>query len=286
MTRVGIVAKADRPDAPGAVRELVGWLRARGREVVVDQETAQLLPASVTAVERAVLPARVDLIVVLGGDGTLLAVARLVGGSRVPILGVNLGGLGFLTATTLGELYPALEGVFRGEYAVEERMMLAVDVRRHDEGTSSQYVALNDVVVTKGALGRIIDLEVSVDGQLATAYRADGLIISTPTGSTAYNLSAYGPILFPTLDAIILTPICSHTLSNRPIVLPAGVQVEVSLLSDGQDVILTIDGQVGIPLQAKDVVRVRPAASRIRLIHDPAKSYFQVLRTKLKWGER
>ncbi|MBI2879816.1 MAG: NAD(+)/NADH kinase [Candidatus Rokubacteria bacterium] len=286
MIRIGIVAKADRPDAPAAVRELVGWLRARGREVVVDRETAVLLPAAATVVERPVLPGRVDVIIVLGGDGTLLAVARAVGALGVPILGVNLGGLGFLTATTLEELYPTLEALFRGEYSIEERMLLTAEVRRHDEGAASGQVAMNDVVITKGALGRIIELEVSVDGQLATAYRADGLIISTPTGSTAYNLSAYGPILFPTLEALILTPICSHTLTNRPIVLPADVVVEVSLVSDSQDVVLTIDGQVGIPLRAKDMVRVRPAPSRIRLIRDPNKSYFQVLRAKLKWGER
>ncbi|MBI2460012.1 MAG: NAD(+)/NADH kinase [Candidatus Rokubacteria bacterium] len=275
MIRIGIVAKADRPDAPAAVRELVGWLRARGREVVVDRETAVLLPAAATVVERPVLPGRVDVIIVLGGDGTLLAVARAVGALGVPILGVNLGGLGFLTATTLEELYPTLEALFRGEYSIEERMLLTAEVRRHDEGAASGQVAMNDVVITKGALGRIIELEVSVDGQLASAYRADGLIIST-----------YGPILFPTLEALILTPICSHTLTNRPIVLPADVVVEVSLVSDSQDVVLTIDGQVGIPLRAKDMVRVRPAPSRIRLIRDPNKSYFQVLRAKLKWGER
>lgn len=286
MRRIGIVAKADRSDAPAAVRELVAWLTGRGLEVVVDQETAELLPSPVAAVERPALPGQVDVIIVLGGDGTLLSVARLVGDLAVPILGVNLGGLGFLTATTLEELYPALEALFRGEYVIEERMMLVADVRRHDGGALGEQVALNDVVITKGALGRIIDLEVAVNGQFATAYRADGLIVSTPTGSTAYNLSAYGPILSPTLEALILTPICSHTLTNRPIVLPADVVVEVSLLSDSQDVVLTIDGQVGVPVRAKDVVRVRPAASRIRLIRDPEKSYFQVLRAKLKWGER
>lgn len=286
MRRIGIVVKADRPDAPRAVRQLVAWLTGRGREVVVDHETAALLPSPVTAVERLALPRQVDVIIVLGGDGTLLAVARLVGALGVPILGVNLGGLGFLTATTLEELYPALEALLGGEYAIEERMMLQADVRRHGEGDFAEQVALNDVVITKGALGRLIDLEVSVDGQFATAYRADGLIVSTPTGSTAYNLSAYGPILFPTVDALVLTPICSHTLTNRPLVLPPSVLVEVSLVSDSQDVVLTIDGQVGIPLRAKDLVRVRPAPSRIRLIRDPAKSYFQVLRAKLKWGER
>ena len=203
----------------------------------------------------------------------------------MPILGVNLGGLGFLTATTLEALFPTLEAVLRGEYAAEERLVLVARLTRG--GTQvAEHLALNDVVVAKGALGRLIDLDVRADGEPMTAYRADGLIIATPTGSTAYNLSAAGPILFPTMDAVVLTPICSHTLTNRPIVLPASTRLEVTLQTATPDVVLSVDGQAGPPVAEGDVVHVRQAGARIRLIRDPRKSYFEVLRTKLKWGER
>lgn len=285
MKRIGVVARVDRPDASAVVQELVRWLGVRNRRVVVDRETGTLLADGAEVVEREALPGLVDLIVVLGGDGTLLSVVRHVGERNVPILGVNLGGLGFLTATTLEALYPTLEAVLRGEYAAEERMVLAATLSR--SGTAiADYLALNDVVVAKGALGRPIDLEVSADGQVVTAYRADGLIIATPTGSTAYNLSAAGPILFPTVDAVVLTPICSHALTDRPIVLPGTVALEVGLVTDSRDVGLWLDGQPGLPVTAMDRVRVSRAASRVRLIRDPQKSHFQVLRAKLKWGER
>jgi NAD+ kinase len=284
-TRIGIVARADRPDAPAVVRDLARWLQARGCRVVVDRETGALLPDGAIAVSREELPAQVDLIVVLGGDGTLLSVARLVAGLDVPLLGVNLGGLGFLTATAQEALYPTLELVLRGEATAEERMLLMASVSRAGESLA-EYFALNDVVVAKGVLGRLIDLEVAVDGLMVTAYRADGLIIATPTGSTAYNLSAGGPILFPTMDALVLTPICSHALTNRPIVLSGTARVEVSLLTDSPDVLLSLDGQPGVPLTPKDRIGVRRTDARIRLIRDPQKTYFQVLRTKLKWGER
>jgi NAD+ kinase len=285
MRRIGIIARVDRPDSRSVVRSLASWLRSRRRQVVVDRETGALLAGGVEVVDRAALPGEVDLIVVLGGDGTLLAVARLVVGRDVPILGVNLGGLGFLTATTLEALYPTLEVVLRGDAPTEERMLLAASVSRNGE-PRGEYLALNDVVVAKGPLGRIVDLEVAVEGRMVTAYRADGLIIATPTGSTAYNLSAAGPILFPTMDALVLTPICSHALTNRPVVLPATVRLEVSLLTDHPDAMLWLDGQPGMSLTSKDVVGVFRAAARIRLIRDPNKTYFEVLRTKLKWGER
>jgi NAD+ kinase len=285
MQRIGIIARVDRPDSRSVVRHLADWLRGRGRRVVVDRETAALLADGAEALDRADLPGQVDLIVVLGGDGTLLAVARLVVGRDVPILGVNLGGLGFLTATTLEALYPTLEVVLRGEATAEERMLLAATVSRDGEARE-EYLALNDVVVAKGPLGRLVDLEVAVEGRMVTAYRADGLIVATPTGSTAYNLSAGGPILFPTMDAVVLTPICSHTLTNRPVVLPADVGLEVTLLTDHPDVRLWLDGQPGASLTSKDRVGVRRAAARIRLIRDPNKTYFEVLRTKLKWNER
>ena len=285
MTRVGLVAKPDAAEAQRVVRQLVEWLAARGLTVVLEKETAALAPsASVTSASKADLPGQVDALIVLGGDGTLLSMARAVGDLGVPILGVNLGVLGFLTATTLEEMLPALEALLAGGMAVEERMMLAARVVRGGQATGD-YIALNDVVITKSAMSRIIDLAVSVDGRHATAYRADGLIISTPTGSTAYNLSAGGPILFPTMDAVVLTPIAPHTLSNRPIVLPGAQRIDVTLRVD-QEVMLTMDGQVGVPLRARDVVEVQKARARIRLLRFDQKDFFSVLRTKLKWGER
>jgi NAD+ kinase len=285
VKRIGIVARPDRPDAADVVRGLTRWLASRRREVVMEQETAALADVSAPTVERAALAAQVDLIVVLGGDGTLLAMARHVGALGVPLLGVNLGGLGFLTATTLEALYPTLDAVLRGEYTAEERVVLAAALAR-GRSVRGEFLALNDVVVAKGALGRLIDVEVRADGELMTAYRADGLIISTPTGSTAYNLSAGGPILFPAMDAVVLTPICSHALTNRPIALPGTVDLEVRLLSETPDVHLSVDGQTGPLITPADVLGVRRAEARIRLIRDPQKTYFQVLRAKLKWGER
>jgi NAD+ kinase len=285
MKRIGVVAKTDRADAREVVEQLLAWCAERGLQPVLEKETAGLCPDTQVATARKPdLPGQVDLLLVLGGDGTLLSMARLVGDLSVPILGVNLGGLGFLTALTKEELFPALEAFLAGGLVIEERVMLAAQVWRHGEKLS-EYVALNDVVITKSAMSRIINLAVSVDGQFATAYRADGLIISTPTGSTAYCLSAGGPIVFPTMPAVVLTPICSHTLTNRPIVLPADQRIEVTLQSD-QDVMLTLDGQVGFALKEADVVAVHQAAARIRLLRFPQKHFFSVLRTKLKWGER
>jgi NAD+ kinase len=283
MKRIGIVAKTDREEARVVLPQLLEWCAARGITAVLDKETGALCPEAATA-RKPELPAQIDLLLVLGGDGTLLSMARLVGDLGVPILGVNLGGLGFLTALTVEELFPALEALLRNELEVDERMMLSAGVFRHGERLG-EYVALNDVVITKSAMSRIISLEVSVESQFATGYRADGLIISTPTGSTAYCLSAGGPIVYPTMDAVVLTPICSHTLTNRPIVLPAHHRIEVTLLSD-QDVMLTLDGQVGFALKPADTVEVRQAAARIRLLRFPQTGFFSVLRTKLKWGER
>jgi len=285
VTRVGLVAKPDASEAQRVVLTLVDWLTARGLTAVLEKETAALAPTKTLASAlKADLPALVDALVVLGGDGTLLSMARAVGDLGVPILGVNLGGLGFLTATTLDEMLPALEGWLADRMAVEERMMLGARLVRGPQAIG-EYIALNDVVITKSAMSRIIDLAVSVDGRHVTDYRADGLIISTPTGSTAYNLSAGGPILFPTMDAVVLTPIAPHTLSNRPIVVPGAQRVDVALLVE-QEVMLTMDGQVGVPLRGGDVVEVQKADARIRLVRFPSKDFFSVLRTKLKWGER
>jgi len=285
VTRVGLIAKPDAPAAPRVILQVLQWLGARGLTAVLEKQTAGLVPsATVQAASKDELPGLVDLLVVLGGDGTLLSMARAIGDLGVPILGVNLGGLGFLTATTLDEMLPALEAVLAGRMATEERMLLAARLVRGGQ-TIGEYSALNDVVITKSAMSRIVDLAVSVGGRHAISYRADGLIISTPTGSTAYNLSTGGPILFPTMDAVVLTPIAPHTLSNRPIVIPGAERIEVTLLDD-QDVMLTMDGQVGVPLRERDTVEVQQAATRIRLLRFPNKDFFSVLRTKLKWGER
>jgi NAD+ kinase len=285
VKRLGIVAKTDREEARTVVPQLLDWCAARGIQPILEKETAGLCPqATGPVVGRSELPAQSDLLLVLGGDGTLLSMARLVGDLAVPILGVNLGGLGFLTALTVEELFPALEAYLRDELVIEDRMLLEARVFRQGERLG-EYAALNDVVITKSAMSRIIRLEVAVDGDFATGYRADGLILSTPTGSTAYCLSAGGPIVFPTMDAVVLTPICSHTLTNRPIVLPATQRISITLLTD-QDVMLTLDGQVGFALKANDTVEVRRAAARTRLLRVPQKHFFSVLRTKLKWGER
>jgi len=285
VTRVGLVAKPDAAQAQSVILKLLDWFGGRGVSVILEKETAGLVPAAtVPAARKSDLPGQVDLLIVLGGDGTLLSMARAVGDLGVPILGVNLGGLGFLTATTLDEMLPALDTLLAGGMEVEERMMLGARLVRSGQGVGD-YIALNDVVITKSAMSRIIDLSVSVGGRHAISYRADGLIISTPTGSTAYNLSAGGPILFPTMDAVVLTPIAPHTLSNRPIVVPGAQRVDVALLVE-QEVMLTMDGQVGVPLRGGDVVEVQKADARIRLVRFPSKDFFSVLRTKLKWGER
>jgi NAD+ kinase len=285
VIRVGVVAKPDASQAVEVLRRLVAWLAEHGLAVTLEKETADLLPAAAgPAVRKSDLPGLVDVLVVLGGDGTLLSTARAVGGLGVPILGVNLGDLGFLTATTRDEMFAALKEFLAGRMTVEERMMLAARIVRRGE-VVSEHAGLNDVVITKSAMSRIINLKVAVEGEHATAYRADGLIVSTPTGSTAYSLSAGGPILFPTMDAVVLTPIASHTLTNRAIVLPGSVRIEVTLLTD-QEVMATVDGQVGVPLLEHDTVEIRQAAARIRLVRFPQRDFFSVLRSKLKWGER
>ncbi len=285
MKRIGIVAKPDAGAADEVVRRLVAWLAEQDITPVLDKETAALVPdLGPTQTRRADVPGQVDAIVVLGGDGTLLSVARAVGDLGLPILGVNLGGLGFLTATTLDEMIPALQAFVSGRLIAEERMLLSARVRRGAERVA-ECLALNDVVIMKAAMSRIIELSVTVDSQAATAYRADGLIIATPTGSTAYSLSAGGPILFPTMDAVVLTPICSHTLTNRPVVLPGASRIEVTLQSS-QEAMCTVDGQIGVALRDQDVIEIERAPSRIRLARIPQKHFFSVLRTKLKWGER
>ena len=290
MKTVGIVVKRYKPEAISVTKDLVEWLQARGIEVYVEKDIGSALGSiqaglHVNTTEMPEIPGHVDMIVVLGGDGTLLSVARLVGDHRVPIVGVNLGGLGFLTEIHLEELYPVLERVMRGDYETDEREVLIASVLRRGE-KRAEFSVLNDAVINKGALARIIDLETSINGEYLVTFKSDGLILSTPTGSTAYNLSAGGPIVYPSLHCIIVTPICSHTLTNRPIVIPDEVIIRIVLKTHDQEVILTLDGQQGFALEYGDVVEVRKAPSRIYLVKSPYRHYFGLLREKLKWGER
>lgn len=282
MKNIGIIAK-NIPKAHGAAKKLSKWLASRGKKVFIDSRTADALRTR--GYDRAEIPALVDMVIVLGGDGTLLSAARLVAGSKrnVPIFGVNLGSLGFMAEVALKELYGNLEQALAGKLVAEERMMLTAAVVRGGRRVSG-YTVLNDAVINKGTLARMMMLEVSVDDAHLTTLKADGLILSTPTGSTAYSLSAGGPIIEPTIHCFVLTPICPHTLSNRPIVLPDNATVSVRLVSPSEDVALTLDGQLGCPLRQFDVVEVRKAKYRIRLIKHPAKDYFEILRTKLGWG--
>ncbi len=284
MKTVGIATKPRRPEAAEVVRGLMAWLQARGCRALIDEETAGLLGRG-DGLPRPQLTEQADLMVVLGGDGTLLSVARTAGPREVPVLGVNLGGLGFLAEIPLDELYPILGAVLDGEVRPTRRLMLTCGVERG--GCSvAEYVVLNDAVINKGAMSRIIDLETSINGEYVTTYRADGLIVSTPTGSTAYCLAAGGPILYPTLGALVLTPICPHTLTNRPLVVPDDVAIEIVQGSASEEVSLTLDGQIGSQLQHRDAVVVRRAPHPLPLITSPKRNYFEVLRTKLKWGER
>jgi len=285
MQRIGITAKQKQErEAHEVVAGLIPWLRERRREPVLDEQLAKLIGYP-DQVPLADLPAKVDMLLVLGGDGTLLSVARLATNREVPILGVNLGRMGFLTEVNLNELYPALESIFARNFTIDRRMMMHAQALREGQ-CLSEHLVLNDVVINNGALARIVTMEVTVDGHYLTTFQADGLIVSTPTGSTAYSLSAGGPIIYPSLFSILLTPICSHTLTNRPIILPVESTLEITLTSGHKDVFLTLDGQTGHALQLNDRVRVRKSGQTVSLIKLPFRNYFEVLRTKLKWGER
>jgi len=262
-----IVTKPKQVEVARVARDLIQWFHSKN-------VVATLEPQGISVA---------DLAVVLGGDGTLLAAARLLGDRQVPIVAVNYGGLGFLTEVTLDEMYPALERVLTGEFITELRMMVELSVLRAGKQLA-EFRALNDVVINKGTVSRMIELEACVDGQYVSRFRADGLIVSTPTGSTAYNISAGGPIIFPTMSAMVITPICSHTLTNRPIVLPEGVKVDITLRSAQDDVYVTVDGQVGHKLQMEDTLVVEKSDVAVKLVAPADKNYFDVLRGKLKWG--
>jgi len=284
MKCAGIIAKHVDPRAGAIVSELTHWLTSHGKGVILDRETASLVRGA-ESVNRGKLPEKCDFLIVIGGDGTLLSAARVVGTTGKPILGVNLGSLGFMTAITLEELYPVLDRIFTYDFEYDERMMLVAHVHRMGERVAN-YTVLNDVVINKGALAKIIDIETTIGETYLSSFKADGLIISTPTGSTGYTLAAQGPILYPTLRTIVITPICPHTLTNRPIVIPDDMEVRAKLLSQETDVFLTLDGQVGFGIRRGDVIEVKKADAPLRFFRSPFRDYFTVLRTKLKWGER
>jgi len=262
------------------VEQVQDWLRIHQKTVLFDSSD---MPPSPACPERRHIAKHADLLIVLGGDGTMLSGARLVEQRGIPILGVNMGGLGFLTEINFDDLPKALEKIFSGEFQLDARLMLAVHIRRDDRIIGS-YTALNDVVVSKGHLARMISTTVSVNDAFMTNMQSDGLIVSTPTGSTAYSLSTNGPILDPNVDALLITPICPHTLSHRPFLAPNTVSISIKLTSQ-ERAMATVDGQEGEEIFTGDIVEIRASEHRTQLIRFPGRSYFEVLRTKLRWGD-
>jgi NAD+ kinase len=288
IKRIGIVLKPNQPDALRTVCEVVAWLDERGIALVgtpeIERDRIQAeTGCAVEQVQREELAANVDLILVLGGDGTMIATARMVGDREVPVLGVNYGGLGYLAEFRIGELYQALESILSGNFRLDKRVMLDVELRRGGELITRNRV-LNDVVINKSALARIIEIEAYLNHQFVNSFRADGLIISTPTGSTAYNLSAGGPVIFPSMNAVVITPICPFTLSNRPIVVPDVATIELLLKTDQEEVTLTLDGQVGFSLNVEDRIVIGKSSVTFNLVQPSNRNYFDVLRDKLRWG--
>lgn len=282
MKKIGIIVKKGLPGALDAIKGLLTLLKKKGFRVFVESESAAIL--KIKGYPQQKIPSLVDMIMVLGGDGTLLSVAGLVGDKGIPILGVNVGGLGFITEITLNEIQEGIDRIIAGHYLLEERIMLSASVYRGRRKVFKAS-ALNDVVIHKSALARMIEFDTHINQMYVTALRADGLILSTPTGSTAHSLSAGGPILYPTLESFVITPICPHTLTQRPIVLPDKFILQITI-KGGDDVYLTIDGQTGFPLNVKDIIEVKKADYKTRFIRFHDRDYFEILRTKLKWGER
>jgi NAD+ kinase len=288
IRRVGVLVKPHHPEAAGSVCRLLEYFSARSIALVTTpradrEEIEREAGCALEVLEPTELAASVDLIVVLGGDGTMISTARLLDNRSVPVLGINFGRLGYLTEVRVEEMTGALDSILAGECRIDRRVMLAAELWRGDTRLVRNRV-LNDVVVSKSALARIIEIEARLDGQLVNVFRADGLIVSTPTGSTAYNLSAGGPIVYPSMNAVVITPICPHTLSNRPLVVADTAEIEVTLRTPREEVALTLDGQVGVPLEAGDRVRITKSRTTFNLVQPPDRNYFEVLRGRLKWG--
>lgn len=286
---VGVVVKPNHAEAWQTACELGRWLEKRGIRLVGkpfsqgERSGDSGLICEIETAGENYFAEEVDLIVVLGGDGTMISTARLIGDRSIPVLGINYGGLGYLTEFRIEEMFAALEQILAGNYELDRRVALRIEHCRGDEILSSNR-ALNDVVINKAALARIIEIEVRLNGLFVNSFRADGLIVSTPTGSTAYNLSAGGPIVFPSMNAIVVTPICPFTLSNRPIVVPDSAEIELVLKTENEEVALTLDGQVGFQLQAGDAIKIRKSRTTFNLVQPPNRNYFDVLRDKLRWG--
>jgi NAD+ kinase len=283
MKKIGIICKPQASEGHELIRQLIAWLSDRQIEVVVESPVAKELQYPKHCSRNEIVN-EVDLLIVLGGDGTIISIARLINETSGPILGVNLGWLGFLAAIKIEELFTTMERIVAGDYQIEARMMLHAKLFRRDELIADSNV-LNDVVINKGALARMIDCETWIDRSYVSTFRADGIIIATPTGSTAYNLSAGGPIITPNLRCISIVPICPHTLTNRPIVIDDASEIRVVLGSKDSDVFLTLDGQVGFAMRTGDELRVNKAATEVKFITAPTTNYYEILRTKLKWGE-
>jgi NAD+ kinase len=282
MKVIGVLTKPKFPNMKATLTQLVAWLREQGRQVVLDPKAAALLGRA-AARHRGDIAGRADMVLVLGGDGTMLNAARLVEERSVPILGINMGGLGFLTEVGGEHLYKTLERVFAKEYAIEERLMLRARLERKGRRVTAATV-LNDVVVTKGELSRMIAMTIEIDGRFVTSLRGDGLILSTPTGSTAYSMSAGGPIVGPSVNALVVTPICPHTLTHRPLLVPGAARLAVTLTSHDKGAMITFDGQVGVAMTEGDTVAIAPSRHKTRLIRFPERTFYDVLRRKLKWG--
>ena len=288
IRRVGVLVKPHQPEAVETICRLLEYLNARGIELVAGPRVERAAVERETGCALAVLDYEqladsVDLIVVLGGDGTMIATARLLDNRDVPVIGINYGNLGYLTEVRVEEMTAALDAALAGDYRLDRRMMLAAELTRGAEPLLRNRV-LNDVVISKSALARIIEIETWLDGQFVNCFRADGLIVSTPTGSTAYNLSAGGPIIYPSMDAIVITPICPHTLSNRPLVVPDTAEIELVLKTAQEEVALTLDGQVGYPMDKDDRVVIKKSRTTFNLVQPSNRNYFEVLRGKLRWG--
>ena len=288
IRRVGVLVKPNHPEATKTVCRLLEYFAARGVAVVTTPRIDRLTVEGETGCALEVLEAdrladTVDLIVVLGGDGTMISTARLLDNRSVPVVGINFGSLGYLTEVRLEEMTGALDAVLAGDYHLDRRVMLTAELRRGDERLLRNRV-LNDVVISKSALARIIEIETWLDGKFVNCFRADGLIVSTPTGSTAYNLSAGGPIVFPSMNAVVITPICPHTLSNRPLVVPDEAEIELVLKTPQEEVALTLDGQVGYSLECGDRVHIGKSRTAFNLVQPINRNYFEVLRGKLRWG--
>ena len=286
IQRIGIVVNPTKTEAFPLIKQVVDWLKDKGLEVLLDSAVSGAMDTSAECSAVADMPDRVDLMVAFGGDGTMLNVAQQIGGASTPLMGVKVGGLGFLTGVTESEVFSTLEEALAGRHRVERRMMLSCEIVHPDGSKHCEAVALNDVVIQRDSLERMLTIEMHVGGEFLVSYACDGLIISTPTGSTAHSLSAGGPIVHPEAEAIVVTPICPHMLTNRPLVLSASHELQAVVISENASAGVMIDGQIAVKIHTGDKILVRRSSAEFLLAASSDKSYFEVLRTKLNWGRR